>query len=137
MIKLLRNFLLFLISIMLGSILLPIGFVYAIIKTVILSIIKLDITVFISFVSDFFYAIAASIDQLGNVICAELFNDIMIKKGTYKFGHEDEKISSVLGKAKERNRLMLMGKWLSNLLDFIDKNHVIKSIDKTITYIMK
>lgn len=137
MIKLFKNFLLLIIGVMLGGILIPLSLIYTAIKLTIRLILTFKIKEIIEYVSDFMYAIASAIDQLGCVICREPFNDLFIKKGTYKFGHEDEKISSVLGKAKEKNKLMFLGKLLSNVLDFIDTNHVIKSIDRTITYYIK
>lgn len=55
---------------------------------------------------------ALSIDQTGNVIMADLFNIILINKKGYKFGDEDETISSVLGKNKINNNLKPLGKAL-------------------------
>lgn len=75
---------------------------------------------------------ALSIDQTGNVIMADLFNIILINKKGYKFGDEDETISSVLGKNKINNNLKPLGKALDWVLDKIDPNHSIKSIDYTI-----
>lgn len=137
MICLLKNFLLFLTAILLGGILIPLSIIYTAIKLTIRLVITLRIKHYIEYISDFLYSIATVIDQLGNVICRELFNDLLIKKGTYKFGHNAETISSVLGKAKKRNRLTIMGKIIGGILDFIDENHIIKSIDNTITYLIK
>ncbi len=80
--------------------------------------------------SRFFFACALSIDQSGNVICQELLNDCLLKKGkgAYKFGDEDETISSVLGRNKQTQTLNFVGRCLAGLLDAIDKNHCIKSI---------
>lgn len=80
----------------------------------------------------YLFKIAYSIDQLGNVVCSELFNITLIKykKDSYKFGNPDETISSVLGKNKQRNTLTKTGKLLSRFLNFLDKNHVIKSIEE-------
>lgn len=69
-------------------------------------------------------------DQLGNVVCATLFNLVLIKTGTSKFGDPDETISSVIGKAKLSNRLTFVGNALDFFLNLIDKNHSIKSIEK-------
>jgi len=83
-------------------------------------------------IGNYLFKIAYSIDQLGNVVCSELFNLTLIKykKNSYKFGNPDETISSVLGKNKQRKTLTTLGKWLSKFLNFLDRNHVIKSIEE-------
>lgn len=74
--------------------------------------------------------LAISKDQYGNVLGMHLFNDLLItKQSKHKFGHPDETISSVLGKNKREKTLTKIGQILSNLLDFIDNNHVTKSIE--------
>ena len=79
-------------------------------------------------VSQYFKAIALSIDQLGNVAFAGLLNDVLIDKTLLKlahnFGDEDETISEVLGWNKLTGALSKTGVILSNILNFIDKNHV-------------
>lgn len=79
-------------------------------------------------ISDHFYKIAVSIDQLGNVIGSDLFNDIMISKDGFKFGNEDETISSVLGRNYKTNTLKTTGKILRWTLDKIQPNHCVNSI---------
>lgn len=76
------------------------------------------------------YKIALGIDQLGNVICARLFNFFLIDINGHRFGNEDETISSVLGKNKKTNTLTLFGIVLDMVLERIDKNHNIKSIEE-------
>ncbi|GMN10836.1 hypothetical protein MTsPCn9_30000 [Croceitalea sp. MTPC9] len=80
-------------------------------------------------IGEFGLKTAISIDQLGNVIMQHLFNLIWIKKGGYKFGNRDETISSVLGKNKQLNMLTGFGKAIDKLLDVIDPNHSLNSID--------
>jgi hypothetical protein len=78
-----------------------------------------------------FLNLAISKDQYGNVLGMYLFNDLLIlKKAKHRFGHPDETISSVLGKNKRDGTLTKSGQILSNVLDFLDHNHVIKSIEK-------
>jgi hypothetical protein len=78
------------------------------------------------------YEIAFSLDQFGNTACQHLFNDALIQQSGYKFGNPDETISSVLGKNKRDNTLTGLGLFVGNILDAIDENHVLKSIDETI-----
>jgi 8-oxo-dGTP diphosphatase len=75
-----------------------------------------------------FYSTARAIDILGNVISANLFNDIFIKKSGYKFGRRGETISSVLGKNQKLNTLNTGGRVLRNMLDLIEQDHCVKSI---------
>lgn len=72
---------------------------------------------------------ATSIDVLGNVVCSELFNQVLINKNGYKFGNRKETISSCIGKNKRADTLTKIGLILSAILDFIDKNHSLDSID--------
>lgn len=93
----------------------PIGFVFA---------------MFYSGRRKYFYNVSRAIDQLGNVICARLFNLTLIKHySIYKFGNEDETISSVIGKNKLVNTLTFIGRLLYYFLELIDKNHSIKAIE--------
>lgn len=75
-----------------------------------------------------FYGTARTIDIFGNVFAADLFNDTLIKQDGYKFGRRGETISSVMGKNYRRDTLTRVGSLLRKTLDFIDKDHSIKSI---------
>lgn len=79
-------------------------------------------------VSQYFKAIALSIDQLGNVAFAGLLNDVLIDKTLLKlahnFGDEDETISEVLGWNKLTGALSKTGYLLAIVLNKLDKNHV-------------
>lgn len=74
--------------------------------------------------------ISYTIDQSGNVICKDLFNYALIKNDIEEFGNPDETISSVLGKNKKNNNLTPVGEWLDGILDKIDPNHSINSIEE-------
>jgi hypothetical protein len=80
--------------------------------------------------TDFYlFRCAIADDQHGNTFLAKLFNDVLIKPGGYKFGNPDETISSVLGKNKLLNKLAIAGKTLDFILQILDHNHSIKSIE--------
>lgn len=79
-----------------------------------------------------FLSIATSVDASGNVVCKDLFNLILIKKGGYEFGKRKETISSVLGKNQRDGTLTGLGIWVANTLDRIDPNHCLKSIDSLV-----
>jgi hypothetical protein len=79
-----------------------------------------------------FLSIAISIDASGNVVCKDLFNLTLKKKGGYAFGKRKETISSVLGKNQRDGTLTGLGKALAFVLDKIDPNHCLKSIDELV-----
>jgi 8-oxo-dGTP diphosphatase len=106
---------LLILAILLAVILFPIGFIFS---------------MFYPKRGKYMYKIALGIDQLGNVVCARLFNFFLIDIEGHQFGNEDETISSVLGKNKKTNTLTLFGIALDMLLELIDKNHNIEAIEE-------
>jgi 8-oxo-dGTP diphosphatase len=105
-----------LVAISISVILFPIGFI---------------LTMFYPNRKKYLFSIALGIDQLGNVVCARLFNLTLIYQSSiHKFGNEDETISSVIGKNKQANTLTFAGRLLDALLDAIDKNHSIDAIEE-------
>jgi len=111
------SLILFLISFILVVIIVPIG----IILTTIFNFKKLN---------KYYFNLAISLDQFGNVAMSGMFNLILIKSSHNLFGNPDETISSVLGKNKLDGNLMYLGRRLDALLNGIDKNHSIKSIEQ-------
>ena len=123
--KLLINFLLMCLAFLLSP-LLVVGMLYAFLSY----LFSFRFRRYWNKVSTYFRACAISIDQLGNVFCAELFNDLLIKDDSNPFGDEDETISSVLGKNQLKNNLTKLGQLLNSLLNLIDNNHSINSIEQ-------
>jgi len=117
-----RGLILFIVSKVLVVLFYPIGFTYSVILTICKSGFKA--------LDKYLFNCAIATDQHANTYLAKLFNDIMIKPSGHKFGNPDETISSVLGKNKLKNKLSLTGKGLDLLLNMIEDNHSIKSIDK-------
>lgn len=76
-----------------------------------------------------FLSIATSVDTSGNVICKDLFNLVLITKRGYQFGNRKETISSALGKNQRDNTLTKAGNFVVFVLDKIEDNHCLKSID--------
>lgn len=113
--------LLFLISILLFVLTVPFGFVYALFY-------KLFTRGFTG-IGEYTLKIAISIDQLGNVSMQHLLNFLWIKEGGYSFGNRDETISSAIGRNKKLGTLTLFGRGIDKLLDIIDPNHSLNSID--------
>jgi len=112
-----RGFVLLIIALLLSVVLLPIGFTFQVIATLFRSI------------DTYLFQIAKSIDQHGNVVCAELFNLTLIKRKGYKFGDMDKTISYALGRNAETKTLTYLGKKVCKLLDIIEKDHVKKAVE--------
>ncbi len=113
--------LLFVISLILFVLTVPLGFIYGVVyKTLSKGLTGLG---------EYTLKIAVSIDQLGNVIMQHLLNLLWIRKGGYKFGNRDETISSALGRNKVLGTLTGFGKLIDKILDLIDPNHSLNSID--------
>lgn len=113
--------LLFLISIVLLAVTAPLGFVYGFFHAL--------FTKGIKGIGEFLLKIAISVDQLGNVMMQHLLNVLWVKKGRYNFGNRDETISSALGRNKKLGTLTGFGNWIDQLLDSLDPDHSLNSID--------
>jgi hypothetical protein len=111
------GFILLIVAIVLSLILLPIGWFYSLIT------LRGDLKKLNSYTK----LIALSINQLGNVVLSNLMNDTLIKENGYKFGNEDETISKVLGINKYYGKLTKLGKKISDILNWLDKDHVEKA----------
>lgn len=83
--------------------------------------------------AEYFRKIAISVDQLWNVTCPTLMMGLFLtweKKDPIKFGHEDETVSSVLGKNKEIETLSRVGRRLDSILNRLDPWHSLNSIER-------
>lgn len=125
MVRTLGNFGLLCVALFLSALLFPAGVTFWILHCAFVTPRDFFVTL-----SKFFLRCAVAIDQLGNVVCAALFNVTLVTQHSQNlFGHEDETVSSVLGKNKVAGTLSYVGKILSSLLDWLDTNHVTKSIE--------
>lgn len=113
--------LLFFISIILFVLTAPLGLIYGLLRKFVVK--------GITGIGEFCLKIAISVDQLGNVLMQHLLNTLWIKKGGYKFGNRDETISSALGRNNKLGTLTAFGKSIDRILDLIDPNHSLNSID--------
>ena len=108
--------LLFIIGVILSTILSPIGIAYSVAKMLII------------FFARIFLLIAIGMNRIGNVVCADLFNDILIHKDSeHKFGDLKETISRVLGLNKRKGTLTKLGTSVANVLNWLHKDHVEKA----------
>ena len=119
------GFLLFLVSIVLSAILYPLGML----TSVFISFRKARFKNGLKRLNLQLLSIATSIDANGNVVLSDLLNLIWRKADGHKFGRRKETISSALGKNQLTRTLTWFGWLIAGLLNLIDKNHCIKSID--------
>lgn len=120
--NLLKSFLLFLIALILLVTTTPIGFVYTLVRHILVARVKS--------LSNYFVEVAIALDIAGNVMMQHVLNDgLLIKNAdTYYFGNKKETISSVIGKNSITGTLNGAGKTLNAFLNLIDKNHAYNSI---------
>lgn len=115
-----KGLILLIVAVVLGVVLLPLGFIISGWKR----LIKGDL-------GKYFYWVAYTIDQSGNVVCMDLFNWALIKRTSLnKFGDPDETISSVLGKNQRDGTLTKLGLFIVKILDWIDPNHSLDAIGR-------
>jgi 8-oxo-dGTP diphosphatase len=119
------GFILAIVSLIISAILFPFGIAI----TFFINIYKKRWMVAVKRLDKQFLSIAVSVDASGNVICKDLLNLTLIKKKGYKFGKRKETISSVLGKNEKARTLSRTGKVVCYILNKIDFNHCLKSID--------
>jgi len=79
--------------------------------------------------SGYFKSSAINLDKFGNREFRTLFNKVLIKDKGYRFGNIEETISSVLGKNQLTGTLTKCGLVLVWILDKIENDHALKSID--------
>lgn len=116
------------LSIVLSVILLPIGFVFGLIQNIYHNKFFKE---GLPNLNQKFKRLATAIDIFGNVVCAELFNSLLIcKASNYRFGEYGQTISDVIGRNKIAGTLTRYGRLLDAILDIVDDNHTLKAIRK-------
>lgn len=128
--KLLNSLFLFINAILRSVILLPISVIYTAMKIILRIFMKPHwaLRKLIWYTANTIWWIAKWIDQIWNVVCRDLFNDVLITEYWYRFGDVRETISSVLWKNQKRKTLTKTWKLLVKILDTIEENHCEKSI---------
>lgn len=117
--------LLYIASLILRAILVPVALIYGIIKLFRES--HFDRA--FKYTDEKFLVMAKSMDKFGNAVCVELFNDLLITKDSvYKFGRIEQTISDVIGYNLLAGTLTKTGKVVNDILCFIQKNHTTRHI---------
>ena len=79
--------------------------------------------------SGYFKSSAVNLDKFGNREFRTLFNKVLINDNGHRFGDIEETISSVLGKNQLTGTLTKCGLVLVWILDKIENDHALKSIN--------
>ena len=139
--KLIKSLVLFLIASVLSVSLLPLGILWTVGEIIVRifssSEKKSAFAKSIWFLTATLHSLALGLDQIGNAVCRDMFNRLLIEKDWYKFGKVQETISSVLGKNQETWTLTLVGRAVVGVLDWLDKDHCRESIITFTSYTQK
>jgi len=130
--NLIKSLVLFLIAGALSVVLLPLGIIWTVgeilVRIFSSSEKKSAFAKSIWFLTATLHSLALWLDQIGNAVCRDMFNRLLIEKDWYKFGKVQETISSVLGKNQILDTLSLWGWILVSILELFEEEHCLKSI---------
>ena len=136
MLKFLKSLLLLVVSIALACVMLPLGILW--------TSVEIGVRFFfpcwksageksLGYLSSIIRSIAIGLDQIGNSVCRDMLNRLLITSGGYSFGRIQETISSVLGKNEKSWTLTRLGRAIVAVLDRLDPGHCEKSIQDFIS----
>lgn len=131
------SILLSLVAIVLGVILIPAWIIWTIVNIIKRTVDSKDkktaLEKSVGYLSSIVRSLAVGVDQIGNSLCRDMLNHLLIEEDGYKFGKVNETISSVLGKNERDWTLSVIGTIIAEILDQIDKDHCKKSIQEFIS----
>lgn len=120
--RLINNIIIFIVAMFL---LFTVG-TFGLIYTIVWSLFNSAKISFFKYWADLMYTINVGIDKIGNVLLAAFLNKFAIVEPIYKFGDINDTISEAL--AKNLDNLTPFGKWIVDVLEWIDPGHMEKSI---------
>jgi hypothetical protein len=120
--RLINNIIVFIVAMFL---LFTVG-TFGLIYTIVWSIFNSSKISFFKYWADLMYTINVGIDKIGNVLLAAFLNKFAIVEPIYKFGDINDTISEAL--AKNLNNLTKLGKFIVDVLEWIDPGHMQKSL---------
>ena len=130
--KLIKSLVLFWVAGILSIVLLPLGILWTIGEIIVRIFTseqkKSAFAKSIWFLTATLHSLALWLDQIGNAVCRDLFNRLLIEEDWYKFGKVQETISSVLGKNQMLDTLSLCGWIVVSILELFEEEHCLKSI---------
>lgn len=80
-------------------------------------------------IGDVLISAAYCIDVFGCVVLQVPLQFLFTKSGGHRFGDKHETISYVLGKNEQTRTLSTLGRWMVDVLDFLDEDHCAKSVE--------
>lgn len=130
--NLIKSLILFWVAGALSIVLLPLGILWTVGEIIVRifssSQKKSALAKSIWFLTATLHSFALGLDQIGNAVCRDMFNRLLIEQDGYKFGKVQETISSVLGKNQMLDTLSLWGRILVSILELFEGDHCLKSI---------
>lgn len=130
--NLIKSLVLFLVAGALSIVLLPLGILWTVGEIIVRifssSQKKSAFAKSLWFLTATLHSLALGLDQIGNAVCRDMFNRLLIEEDWYKFGKVQETISSVLGKNQMLDTLSLWGWILVSILELFEGDHCLKSI---------
>ena len=136
MLKLLKSIVLLVVSVALACVMLPLGIIWTSVEIGIRFFFPCWLSAgekSLGYLSSIIRSIAIGLDQIGNSVCRDMLNGLLITSGWYSFGRIQETISSVLGKNEKSWTLTWLGRAIVAVLDWLDKDHCEKSIQDFIS----
>jgi hypothetical protein len=109
------------------------GFLLFIIALVLIFLLTIVNYWYVEDKAGYFRSTAKNLDIFANREFRAFWNAVLIEPDGYKFGREGETLSSALGKNQMQYKLKRKGRFLVRVLDKLDKNHCINSIDDQLT----
>ncbi len=136
MLKLIKSLVLLVVSVALACVMLPLGILWTLVEIGVRFLFphwKSAGEKSLGYLSSIIRSIAIGLDQIGNSVCRDMMNRLLITSGGYSFGRIQETISSVLGKNEKSWTLTRIGRAIVAVLDWIDKDHCKESIQDFIS----
>ncbi|PZM86854.1 MAG: hypothetical protein DLD55_04410 [candidate division SR1 bacterium] len=134
--KLLYSLVLLVVSVALACVMLPLGIIWTTVEIIVRFLFPSGKSAgekSLGYLSSIIRSIAIGLDQIGNSVCRDMLNRLLITSGGYSFGRIQETISSVLGKNEKNGTLTRLGRAIVAVLDWIDPGHCEKSIQNFIS----
>ncbi len=121
--KHISGFILLIVALLVGGVIIPVGFIYGLIK----SFWHSHIGNGLEYENRREKSVAIRLDEFVNAACPELFEDCLMKvNGKYHFGISGQTLSLVIGLNQIENNLTKTGIIVCRLLNLFERDHCLK-----------
>lgn len=103
-----------------------IAFLWVHVKAISRGVRKNNVHITFRYLSGYYWMMAFAEDQKGNVLCRDMFNDLLLTPEgtkTYPYGNPDMTVSHVTGVNELEGRLTWLGHFVAWVLNLIEHNH--------------